>query len=251
MPNWRLQTPVDAIVFDCDGTLSRIEGIDELATQNGVGAKVKELTAHAMGETGLNESLYQQRLQLVQPTRAQVLALAQHYFEQRVVGIERLIQLFQQLGKSVYIVSAGLYPAVAGLGELLQVPAAHIFAVEIEFDAQGNYVDFNHTSPLANNQGKREIVAAIRQKHPAIAYVGDGMNDLAVMPLVARFVGYGGAFYYEKVAEQCDFYIKSPSMMPLVPLILTAGEKEKLVGDGLELYEQGELGIDEGHVQML
>jgi phosphoserine phosphatase len=250
MANWRLQTPVDAIVFDCDGTLSKIEGIDELAAHNGVGARVKQLTAYAMGETGLNESLYQQRLQLVQPTREQVMALAQRYYQHRVADVAQLIQLFQRLGKAVYIVSAGLYPAVAGFGELLQVPPAHIFAVEIEFDEQGNYADFNHASPLANNRGKREIVAAIKQKHAAIGYVGDGMNDLAVMELVVRFIGYGGSFYYEKVAEQCDFYIKSPSMTPLLPLILTLAEMESLSGDALKLYQQGNTGILEGDVQM-
>jgi phosphoserine phosphatase len=35
--NWQLQHPLDAVVFDCDGTLSQIEGIDALAEKNDVG----------------------------------------------------------------------------------------------------------------------------------------------------------------------------------------------------------------------
>jgi phosphoserine phosphatase len=250
MTNWQLQTAVDAIVFDCDGTLSKLEGIDELAAQNGVGAQVKQLTAQAMGETGLNQALYEQRLQLVQPNDGQVTAMAAYYYQHRVAGIAETIQSFQQLGKAIYIVSAGLYPAVAGFGKLLKVPAEHIFAVEIKFDAQGNYAGFNHNSPLANNQGKREIVARIKQKHAALGYVGDGLNDLAVMDLVQRFVGYGGSFYYEKVAEHCDFYIKSQSVTPLLPLLLTAAETGQLSLAAAKLYEQGAILLQQGQVVM-
>jgi phosphoserine phosphatase len=250
MPNWSLQAPVDAIVFDCDGTLSQIEGIDELAAQNGVGAQVKELTAAAMGETGLNESLYLERLQLVRPKQVQVVALAMQYYQQKVADVEALIHLFQQLGKAVYIVSAGLYPGVLGFGQLLKVPAEHIFAVEMLFDEQGNYVDFNQSSPLIRNRGKRDIVASIKQKHPAIGYVGDGMNDLAVMDLVTRFIGYGGSYYYERVAQHCDFYIKSSSMAPVLPLILTQTEVEQLSAAALELYKQGNASIMRGEVAM-
>ena len=39
-PTWQLDHPINAIVFDCDGTLSIIEGIDELARNNGVGDAV-------------------------------------------------------------------------------------------------------------------------------------------------------------------------------------------------------------------
>jgi phosphoserine phosphatase len=250
MANWQLQTALDAIVFDCDGTLSKIEGIDELAAQNGVGTQVKQLTAQAMGTTGLNLSLYKQRMQLVHPNEGQVQAMAAHYYQHRVVDIAETIHLFQQLGKAIYIVSAGLYPAVAGFAKLLKVPVENVFAVEIKFDALGDFVDFNHDSPLANNKGKREIVSRIKQKHAALGYVGDGMNDLAVIDLVQRFVGYGGSFYYEKVAEHCDFYIKSQTITPLIPLLLTATELGQLTPEATKLFEQGQKQLQSGQVIM-
>ena len=40
------------MVFDCDSTLSLIEGINELAAMNGVPYEVAELTRHAMGGRG-------------------------------------------------------------------------------------------------------------------------------------------------------------------------------------------------------
>ncbi|TAK75879.1 MAG: phosphoserine phosphatase, partial [Gammaproteobacteria bacterium] len=61
-PIWQPQAPIPAIVFDCDGTLSMIEGIDELAKHNGVSEAVQALTAEAMEKTGLHPDLYRQRL---------------------------------------------------------------------------------------------------------------------------------------------------------------------------------------------
>ena len=248
MINWQLKKSIDAVVFDCDGTLSAIEGIDELAALNGVGEEVKQLTAIAMGESGINELLYKQRLSLVRPTRNQVMAVAQQYFKNRTTDIVGIIKLLQRLGKSVYIVSAGLHPAVANFGALLHVPAANIFAVDIFFDEQGNFQDFNHASPLVRNSGKREIVEQLKQKHEEIAYVGDGMNDLSVYDVVTRFVGYGGAYFYEKVAERCAFYLKSVAMSPLLPLILTEGEASQLLDVEQVLYHYGLDAIDDGLV---
>ena len=79
--HYPLLDPVDAIIFDCDGTLSFIEGIDELAKENGVGEPVMKITAEAMTHSGINPELYQRRLNLVLPTQQQVQTLGQAYFD--------------------------------------------------------------------------------------------------------------------------------------------------------------------------
>ena len=62
----------DIICFDCDSTLSKIEGIDELAKQVGMGEAMSKLTDAAMnGEVPL-EAVYQQRLSLIRPNRDSV-----------------------------------------------------------------------------------------------------------------------------------------------------------------------------------
>jgi len=231
--------PLDCIVFDCDGTLSAIEGIDYLADKHGVGDAVSRLTADAMGKTGINPEIYQQRLQLVRPTLKEVLTLGQDYFAYRVLDVMAVIHLLQRLNKKVYIVSAGLYPAVVSFAELLSIPRAHVFAVDVSFDSDGNYIDFDKTSALVNNDGKRLIVAEINNIYPNIAYVGDGMNDLSVIDLVTRFIGYGGVFYRENIAARCDYYVKSLSMCALLPLLLTAEEYLQLLPSEKTLYTQG------------
>ncbi len=224
-----LLTPLDAIVFDCDGTLSHIEGIDELAEANGVGAQVRQLTAEAMGRSGINPQLYQQRLDLVLPTRSQVEALADQYFQQKTPDLLAVLRVLSKLGKKIYVVSAGLYPAVAGFAALLNLPATQVFAVNIYFDEEGNYLDFDRHSPLVFAEGKRSIVQQLLEQHPRLMYVGDGLNDLSTQDLVTRFVGYGGAFYRENIRNSCQYYITEASMLPLLPLCLTAEEIKKAI----------------------
>lgn len=224
MTEKQLTQPLDAIVFDCDGTLSHIEGIDELARINGVGAQVEHLTAVAMNGGGLNPDLFHHRLKLVMPTQTQLQELAHRYYQFKTPGIVSVLNTFRWLKKPVYIISAGLAPAVLAFGEMLEIPAQQIFAVDIYFDSLGNYLDFDRHSRLVFTNGKRGIVEELCQRHPRLAYIGDGMNDLVVYDLVTRFIGYGGAFYRESIAQRCQHYISIPSMAPILPLCLTQDE---------------------------
>jgi phosphoserine phosphatase len=231
--------PIDAIIFDCDGTLSHIEGIDQLALENGVGDAVRQLTADAMGHSGMNPELFEKRLNLVSPSEAQVRALSHQYLQHIAPDLIPVLQIFKNLGKTLYIVSSGLYPAVSEFGKHLAIDASHIFAVEIYFKEDGHYLDFDHRSPLVYADGKRKIVQQLKQKHSQLIYVGDGLNDFAVFDLVTRFVGYGGAFYRENIATACDYYIYLPSMTPLLPLALTADEFAKLSLQQQAYFEKG------------
>lgn len=222
----RLQQPLDAIIFDCDGTLSAIEGIDLLAEHNGVGRQVKELTARAMGETGLTPELYRQRLELVRPTMEQVQTLGIEYILNMTPDTEEVVRILQKSGKQVFIVSAGLYPAVLQLGEKLNIPNGNIFAVDISYDNDGNYRNFDQVSLLTTNNGKREIVYELKKQYSHIGFVGDGLNDISVMDLVTRFVGYGGNCYRKHIEEKCDYYVKEASMASVLPFLLTEDESK-------------------------
>lgn len=248
--SWQLDNPVSAIVFDCDGTLSSIEGIDFLAKNNGVGEAVKTLTSEAMGKTGLNPDLYQQRLDLVFPRREQVYALGHQYYAHRVPDIIDVINLFKRLNKSVYLVSAGVNPAVKMFGEMLQIPVENVFAVDLRFDQQGNFLDFERSSPLVNNDGKRAIVQQLKSQHQNIVHIGDGLNDVVTLDLVTRFIGYGGVAYRQNIAELCKYYINTLSFAPLVPLTLTLDEINALLPEEQALYQKGVAMIQEGKVQI-
>lgn len=239
MSEIELLTPLDAIVFDCDGTLCSIEGIDVLADQNQVGPAVAELTAQAMGQSGISPALYAARLSLVAPTAAQVDALAPVYQEALSPEVAVVIEIFQRLGKAVYIVSAGLLQAIVPVAAHLGIPPERVFAVRADFDAAGEYVGFDEASSLVRPQGKIKIIEAIKATHGRLLHVGDGLNDLDVKDHVARFVGYGGCFYRPAIESLCVHYIKTPTLLPLLPLALTAAERDALSLADRACYDQG------------
>src|SRR5690606_14572637 len=146
---------------------------------------------------------YEQRLRLTNPHRDQVTHLGTDYFNNRVPYTKEMIEILQRLNKSVYIISAGLQPAVAIFGELLGVPREHIFAVKVQFDTEGHFIDFDHDSPLVTHDGKRSIVSQLKMIHKDIGYVGDGLNDIAVYDLATRFIGFGGAYFRKNMKEKC------------------------------------------------
>lgn len=246
--NWQLQSPIEAFVFDCDGTLSVLEGIDELARSNGVGDTVEALTSHAMTNVGMSPEFYQKRLELVKPRFEQVVALGREYYKQQVPHVSDVIKTLLRLGKTVYIVSAGLQQSVEFFGGLLDVPRKNIFAVNIHFDENGKYVNFDQASPLVKRDGKQTFINELKKRHSRIAHIGDGLNDHVVYDLVTRFIGFGGVFYRENIAANCEFYIKSTSMSPLLPLGLTHQEFDLLTIEEKELYHQGLGAIHEQEV---
>jgi len=245
---WQLQQPLDAIIFDCDGTLTKLEGINELAVQNGVGDEVTMLTDQAMTTTGVTQSLYAKRLSLVKPSRQQLEELGQRYFDERIPDIEHVIKILQRLGKSVFVISAGLKMAVDIFANHLNIPLSHVCAVKIEFDKQGNYIDFDHDSLLTNPGGKGYLVEQMKQQYPSVMHIGDGVNDLDAKDHVTRFVGYGGIFFRDSIQKQSDFYIRSLSLAPVLALALTEREVKKLSDDEFVFYQNGVSLIEDSEV---
>ena len=235
----QLTTPITTVIFDCDGTLSTIEGIDELAITNDVSAIVQRLTQEAMGETGMSADLYKKRLDLVKPSHQQLLDLGQDYINHQAPDVLEVINIFKRLNKSIYIISAGLLPSVTIFAKHLQIPQENVYAVDIKFDSTGNYLDFDRHSPMINQYGKREIVDKIKLAHSTTAFIGDGLSDYEVYDLVTRFVGYGGAYYRESIEKRCEFYIKDLSMAALLPLLLTENESTQLTDEEKVLYQKG------------
>jgi len=238
-PFWQLAEPLDAFVFDCDGTLSTIEGIDELAMLNNTASAVKELTAQAMNTTGINIGLYAQRLSLTRPTAEQLDAVGDLYFKNKTKDILAVLQILRFLGKQVFILSAGIQRSVSAFAKRLDIEDQHVFAVDVFLDEQGYYKGFDENCPLVYPDGKSRVVEKLKNYYPRICHVGDGMNDFTAQEFSTRFVGYGGAYYRPQLEENCECYIKTASLLPLLPLTLTASEVNSLDGLALDFYEQG------------
>lgn len=101
---------------------------------------------------------------------------------------------------------------------------------------------------MTRQHGKCEIVEKIKQQHPRIVHIGDGMNDVEAATVVERFIGYGGAYFRQNIATLCDFYVASQSLAPVLPLILTSQESESLPASAHPFYEKGLNYIRDGNV---
>lgn len=236
---WQPTQAFECIVFDCDSTLTTIEGIDQLAIAADCYAAVAELTRAAMDQGAMDAGLFAQRLDLIKPNLKAITELGAIYCEHIVPNAKQVINFFQALGKHVYIVSAGLQLAVENLAKQFNVSSNNVFAVAVDFDAQGDYQGFAEQSPLVNIAGKAKILQDLQQKHGRLLFCGDGMNDIRASHAADRFIGFGGCAEREVVKSHCDLYILINDLAPVIPFALTQQETADLTAEQYPLYEAG------------
>jgi phosphoserine phosphatase len=210
----------DIVCFDCDSTLSRIEGIDELGRQSGLFDELVALTNAAMnGELAL-EDVYGKRLSLIKPDKAQMDNLADLYIAEMVEGVEQVFSTLLAQGKQVHIISGGIRQAILPLAEKLGLPADHVHAVDVLFNADGSYKDFDQQSPLARTGGKSIICKKIQVAGQTMAMIGDGKTDLEAKQAGATVIGFGGVMQRDIVVEQADVFVNETSLMAVLPHLI-------------------------------
>jgi phosphoserine phosphatase len=227
---------VKAVVFDCDSTLSAIEGIDELAAA--VRPEVEALTNAAMrGELAL-EAVYGRRLELIRPTAAALESLSRQYVEAMVPDAAEVVAALGFEKIDCRIMSGGLRPAVLAVARWLGITADRVAAVDICFDEAGEYAGFDARSPLARAGGKREVMQLWRNEIGGpVMMVGDGATDLETRSVADLFVAYAGVVHRPAVVTAADVVIHSRSLAPVMPLAL-GGERPRSRA-GCEVYEKG------------
>ncbi len=211
-------TPFQTVIFDCDSTLTAVEGIDELA--RGHRPEIERLTHMAMsGELRL-EQVYARRLDLIRPTAAEVARVGALYIERVVPGAEETVRILRQERVKVRVLSGGLAPAVRVLARHLGIPDADVAAVEVYFGPDGSYAGFDMTTPLARSGGKREWIAAQGDKlQPPVLLVGDGATDLEARSVVSAFAAFTGVIARPDIVRQADVVIAGPSLTELIPYV--------------------------------
>ncbi|HEX6307386.1 MAG TPA: HAD-IB family phosphatase [Longimicrobiales bacterium] len=210
-------SPVSAVVFDCDSTLTAIEGIDELAVEHR--PAIAALTDAAMrGDVALEE-VYGRRLGLIRPGRRRLEELAREYVARLVPDAVEVAAALRDEHVEVRIVSGGLLPAVLAVGDALGLAREHVAAVAIDFAEDGSYAGYDETSPLARSGGKCDVLRAWRRRlGPRVMMIGDGATDLEAAEAADVFVAYTGIAERAAVVERADVVIRSQSLAPVLPL---------------------------------
>lgn len=204
-----MATPPKLIIFDCDSTLSAIEGIDELARVRGPEcfARVEAMTNDAMDGKIAVEAVFGRRLEIIQPRRADVEAVGRLYIERIEPTAVATIRALQAAGWTPLILSGGFRQAILPLAEHLGV--ARVEAVDLFFDATGAYTGYDERYPTTRSGGKPQVIAALkRELSPArVVMVGDGVSDLETRPEVDLFIGFGGYVARPKVKQAAEVFI--------------------------------------------
>ncbi len=216
--------PFSTIFFDCDSTLSRVEGIDELGYRHGRGSELAHLTNLAMNGQLPLDAIYQQRMEMIKPHREDIEWLGRRYVDSIVEGGRESVRMLHRLGKQVHIISSGLRQAIYALAHHLDIPDECVHAVDIYFDASGNYHGFDERSPLAAAGGKPAICRRVLANGDTAALVGDGANDLEARTAGVFVVGFGGVAARPQMRSGADVFIGGPSLYSALDVLLTPQE---------------------------
>jgi phosphoserine phosphatase len=226
-------------LFDCDSTLSAVEGIDELADDPDHRDEIASLTERAMdGELPL-EQVYGRRLSLVNPTRNEVRGVKSRYKANAVPDAQAVIAALHDTQTETWIISGGLLEPVAEFATWLGVPPDRVRAVGTHFDpldgdwwngsAQPRYADHDR-SELTTTDGKSQVIRSSVTTRGRRLLVGDGVSDLAAAGEVDLFAAYAGVVARPAVVGQARVVITSASIAPVLALAIGPSQVHELVG---------------------
>ncbi len=204
------------ILFDCDSTLSEIEGVDEMARLRGpeVFREIEEMTRMAMEGTIPLDEVFGRRLEIIRPTREETERIGRQYIETVEPDAREAVRELRESGWDVAIVSGGYRQAIRPLADFLEI--SEVEAVDLFFEEDGGYRGFDGDYPTTRNGGKSEVVSRLRERngYDRVVMVGDGVSDLETKDVVEMFVGFGRYANRVAVREGADRFIGSLAQLP-------------------------------------
>lgn len=204
------------LAFDCDSTLSGIEGIDELGRLRpaDIANKIAQLTTDAMDGRVPIDDVFGLRLHLIQPSQQECAIIAQRYLDHVEPHAKRVIAELKAQGWDMAILSGGFVPCIAPLAAYLGI--SRIEAVPLYFDASGAYAGYAADYPTTRNGGKLEVLRQLQAEgdYTMTVMVGDGISDLEAKPGVDLFIGFGAYVSRSKVRAAADGFIHTLDELP-------------------------------------
>lgn len=199
------------VCFDCDSTLSGIEGIDEMARLRGAEcfAAIDAMTRDAMEGRIALDDVFARRLDLVRPTRKESAQIGQLYIEHVEPTAVATLAALRAAGWTPLIISGGYTQAIEPFAAYLGIE--RIEAVGLRFDSAGNYAGYETGHPASRRGGKPQLIRALRAElePEQIVMVGDGASDLETKGAADLFVGFGRYVVRAAVKAGADRFVGS------------------------------------------
>lgn len=206
------------IFIDFDSTLTKVEGLDELANiafagnpnRETVVAEIAKLTDLGMsGEISFGESL-RRRVQLLSANRSHINQLTE-FLQTQISDSFLENQTFLRAHQTqIYVISGGFKEFILPVTNRLGVLENHVFANTFVFDERGNIVGIDEQNPLANDLGKIEILKRL-DLTGEIYVIGDGFTDyqLRAAGLASRFYAFTENVSRPNIIAVADFVAAS------------------------------------------
>lgn len=207
------------VIFDCDSTLVKIEGLDEIARRKGKFNQVEAITHQGMnGEIPYEVSFRKRWLEIVRPTKEDLKWLGDFYIQNLTPGAVEVLGKLKSEGLNTFILSHVPETSIRILADYLDLPKDNVFAVPVGFNRESIM-----TVPrkfLRKIGGFKNLVIKEIQTAGPTVMVGDGMTDYEAGRFADLFIGFGGVVFRPKLKKLCQFYIEEPRLQSVLSIVL-------------------------------
>lgn len=207
------------VIFDCDSTLVKIEGLDEIARRKGKFNQVEVITRQGMdGEIPYEVSFRKRWLEIVRPNQEDLDWLGQYYIQNLVEGAFETVTELQLLGQCVYILSHVPEASIRILAGYLGIARENVFAVPVGFGCD-DVMTIEQKFLVSIGVFKNMVIKKIRSTGSTVL-IGDGMTDYEAGKFADLFIGFGGVVSRPKLKKLCRFYVEEPRLQPVLDIVL-------------------------------
>ena len=195
-------------IFDFDSTLVSVESLEIILTSlidkdpeklN----TITKLTEQAMnGEINFKDALIQ-RLNIAAPTQQSIANFITNYCPNSLsIGMAKFIQILQENDVNIFIISGGFKEVILPFSKFLHLPEQNVYAVEIHWDNQGNFIELNNSNGFADSKIKGAEKIQSKFSNDSVI-IGDGFTDyeLYKTKIVSDFIAYTGNIKREKIMK--------------------------------------------------
>jgi len=204
------------VVFNFDSTLVTIEGPVALARRKGVPRQqIDEILQEAVHSNESFQSVFERRFELYRPSQSDIAWLCDQYADNMTPGAQEAVVELKAMGCRIYIVSASYRQAMLKTARMLGISPLNVCAVDLEFDADGQYQSYDPENILITDEGQGMVLAEIGKRGPVV-FVADATRDARQRQFANYFIGFGGVHENAEVEQSADAYVSERSLLPVI-----------------------------------